>query len=50
MNQKLSYIRVKYVNIHSFSIRVNDGFLKFGKMIVSISFEVGEMRFACMIA
>ena len=23
--------------------------LKFGKMIVSISFEVGEIRFACMI-
>ena len=23
--------------------------LKFGKMIVSICFEVGEMRFACMI-
>ena len=24
--------------------------LKFGKMFVSICFEVGEMRFACMIA
>ena len=23
--------------------------LKFGKMIVSICFEVGEIRFACMI-